>query len=309
VAHADRALHEAPLAGDTSAMCKAHFQLSLENFWARPVLGVQHGEQAVALLEGTRERWSLGQACWILGLNLSYRGRFVDALAFQQRARTLADATGDRRLASYAAWTTGFIHSLAGDLDDAVQACRLSVELSLDPLNRMTSQGMLALALVERGDSAEACAVLDEAIPRAVQFSIPQMHGLFLAFRGEATLQRGDPEAARDIAAGGARITREARYEYGRGWAQRVQARIEAAVGDTAAAEAFLRQSIDTFQAMGAPFEVARTQVELAQLLADLNRRAEALDLAQEGVTTLGTLQAARHAARSRGVLERLSAG
>ncbi|MBI2493884.1 MAG: hypothetical protein HYV94_17530 [Candidatus Rokubacteria bacterium] len=49
----------------------------------------------MALLETTSERWWLGQAHWILGLNLSYRGRFeqgLDALGlerFAARARAL----------------------------------------------------------------------------------------------------------------------------------------------------------------------------------------------------------------------------
>ena len=264
VGDANRALQEATACGDRATMGKAHFLLALESFWARPERGVQHGQQAVALLEATPERWWLGQACWILGLNLSYRGQFTQALAMEARAQALAQTLADRRLASYAAWTTGFIHTLAGSLDAAVPACRLSVDLALDPLNRMTAQGMLALAHVARGESALAQVELAEATPLALKFGIPQLHGLFLTFGGEAALQQGDLAAARQLATQGEAITRLAGYAYGQGWSLRVLGRIARAEGDTAAARAALAQALATFDAMGAPFETERTRTELA---------------------------------------------
>lgn len=284
---ANRALHEATACADRASMGKAHFLLALESFWARPEQGVQHGQQAVALLEGTPERWWLGQACWILGLNLSYRGHFSQALAMEARAHALAQTLSDRRLASYAAWTTGFIHTLAGTLDAAVPACRLSVELALDPLNRMTAQGMLALAHVARGEAALAQAVLAEATPLALKFGIPQLHGLFLTFGGEAALQQGDLAAARQLATQGEVITRQAGYAYGRGWSQRVLGRIALAEGDAAAARHALAQAIVTFDDMGAPFEAGRTRIELATWLKASAADPEALGLDRAGRAAL----------------------
>lgn len=300
VDNANRALQAATACHDRATMGKAHFLLALESFWAHPVQGVQHGEQAVALLQDTTDRWWLGQACWILGLNLSYRGRFAEALAMEARAQALAQQSEDRRLASYAAWTTGFIHTLAGDLDLAVPACRHSVALALDPLNRMTALGMLALALVERHDTAEAISVLDEAIPQAVQFRIPHMHGLFLAFRGEAALQAGRLPEAEALASQGAGITREARYVYGLGWAQRVLGRVALAAGDAALARARLAEAAQTFDAMGAPYEAARTRLELAALLQRLNLPAEAAPLAEAGLAVLTGLGLTAQAERYR---------
>lgn len=262
VRDAERALAEATSCDDRPTMGKAHFLLSLERFWDQPERGVWHGEQALQQLEGSGETWWTGQACWILGLNLSYRGRLEEGLAMEARAAVLADETADRRLASYAAWTTGFIHALAGDLDPALQACRRSVELALDPLNRMTSLGILSLTLVERREADEALQHLAEAIEQAVQFRIPQMHGLFLAFRAEAELLRGRLDTARASAAAAISITRDAGYRYGEGWAQRVAARIEMAAGDRAAARRFIAQALQTFDTMGAPYEAARTRRE-----------------------------------------------
>jgi DNA-binding SARP family transcriptional activator/tetratricopeptide (TPR) repeat protein len=305
---ANRALLEAERCGDSATMGKAHFLLALESFWARPSEGVAHGEKAVALLQPTPEQWWLGQAYWILGLNLSYRGRFAQALSFEAQCRSLAEATNDRRLASYAAWTTGFIQTLAGRLPEAVSACRLSVSLALDPLNRMTALGMLGLALVEGGHGTEAMVVLDEAIPQALQFRIPQMHGLFLSFRGEAWLQQGDLAQAREQALAGAEITAQAGYVYGLGWAQRVLGRIARAANDAVGARSWFDRSIATFDGMGAPFEGARTQVELAGLLASTGHRDEATAQARVGLATLSSLGLDSHAAHAAALLKAAAA-
>lgn len=57
VKNATRALGEATSCGDVATMGRAHFLLALASFWARPAEGVQHGQQAVALLESIHERW------------------------------------------------------------------------------------------------------------------------------------------------------------------------------------------------------------------------------------------------------------
>jgi DNA-binding SARP family transcriptional activator len=290
VRDAERALAEATSCDDRPTQGKAHFLLSLERFWDQPERGVWHGEQALRCLAGSGETWWNGQACWILGLNLSYRGRLDEGLAMEARAARLADDNADRRLASYAAWTTGFIHALAGDLDPALQACRRSVELALDPLNRMTSLGILSLTLVERREADEALQLLAEAIARAVEFRIPQMHGLFLAFRAEAELLQGALGAARSSAAAAVATAHDAGYRYAEGWAQRVAARIERAAGDDARARRLIERATGTFDTLGAPYEAARTRLEQALWLEQQGQPAPALACAVAAADALQAL-------------------
>jgi tetratricopeptide (TPR) repeat protein len=299
-ADAERALREARSCRDRATMGKAHFLLSLERFWDQPELGVRHGEQAVALLQREGETWWTGQACWILGLNLSYRGRFAEGLAMEARAAALADDMADRRLASYAAWTSGFIQALAGNLDAALQDCRRSVELALDPLNRMTSLGILSLTLVERRETGEARRLLAEAIPQALQFRIPQMQGLFLAFRAEAELLCGELGAARASVAEATSITQAAGYRYGEGWAWRVAARVEHAAKDVGSAQRLIDRSASTFEAMGAPYEAARTRLEQALWLRQAGRQRDAARTADPALGALAALGLERAPALTR---------
>ncbi|MGE0874559.1 MAG: AAA family ATPase [Burkholderiales bacterium] len=261
--HATRALQAAESCRDVATMGKAHVTLANYRFWGRPEEGVKHGEEAVRLLERKDEVWWLGQAYWILGLNLSYCGRFDAALAAEAQASALAAKVGDHRLACTAAWATGFVNTIAGDLDAALAACRKGVEVAPDPLSHMTASGMLALALIERGEPHEAAAILDEAIPQAERFRFAPLHGLYLGFRGEAALQLGDIPAARELALRGEEITRQAAYQYGLAWTQRILGRIARAAGDPAAAHKHMQDAIATFEEMGAPYETARARREL----------------------------------------------
>ena len=304
--YATRALAAATSCGDHAIVGKAHVTLSNHQFWQRPEEGVRHGEQAVAILEKLDEPWWLGQACWILALNLSYRGRLDEALQTAQRARTLGEAMGDRRLACSGSWCYGFVSTLAGDWDAALAACRKGVELAPDPMGRMTASGMLALAHVERREPVQAIAILSEAIPQAENFRFAPLHGLYLGFRGEAALQSGDLAAALEFARRGVEITRDSGYVYGLGWTQRIQGRIALASGDLAQAVAHLQQAIATFRDMGAPFEMGRTHLELGEMLASAGSMVEARLHAAAALDALAALGLERFSLRARGLLAKL---
>ncbi|MBL8386434.1 MAG: AAA family ATPase [Burkholderiales bacterium] len=268
-AHSERALAAARSCGDIGTMGKAHTILTLHHFWARPDLGVRHGHDAIALLARANDSWWLGQASWIYGLNLSYRGRLSEGLQMQERAAAIGDALGDRRLQCSAAWADGFIRALAGDFERALSSCAQAVALAPDPMGRMVSMGMQALVHVERGEAQAALALLDLAIPAAATFRIPRLEGLFHGFRGEAALQAGDCRGAEVAAQAGARLTLESGYVYGRGWIERILARVARRQGDIGLARLRYAMAAKTFAEMAAPYEEARTRLELARWLAD----------------------------------------
>lgn len=301
--HSTRALAEAGACGDGSTLGKAHSILALHHFWARPALGVRHGRQAVDLLAGANDAWWLGQAAWILGLNLSYQGRLDEGLAMQARAAAIGAAMADRRLQCSAAWATGFIRTLAGELDGAVTACRAATDLAPDPMARMVSRGMLALAHVERREADEAIALLDPAIAETGRFRIPRLHGLYLGFRAEAALLLGEAAEALVLAERGAALTRDSGYRYGLGWIQRIRARIAGARGDGAGLVDGLTGAARTFEDMAAPFETARTRLELAAWLASNGQPGAGVTLAARALAEFAALGLDGPAARARALL------
>ncbi len=288
--HASLALGEAMACQDATTIGKSHFLLAFSKFWSDPASGVAHGEQAVSNLERANEPWWLGQSLWILGLNLCYRGHLAQGLAMERRARAIGELLDDRRLMSSADWAIGFVSTLTGDTETALSACRQAVALSPDPLTRMITVGMLALAHVERHEPQAAMPLLEEVIPQAQHFRFAQLHGLYLGFLGEASLQMGQVKAAREYLYQAIEATREATYIYGQAWCHRILGRIEQAEGDSAAARTQLALAIELFMRIESQFELGRTHLELGKLLescADLTGASQHALLALEDFRAL----------------------
>ena len=144
IEHAELALVEARRAGDAATEGKAEYILARESFWMGDLQrGVDHGRRAVVLLEGVGERWWLAMAHWARALSYGLLGRFDEALDSITWASTIADKLRDRRLASQAAWTSGWIHATRGDWATGIEAGRRAVELAFDDMSRALAEGFL----------------------------------------------------------------------------------------------------------------------------------------------------------------------
>src|SRR5262249_2718103 len=150
--------------------------------------GLEHGQQAVSLLEHTAEHWWLGQSHWVVGLNYYFMGEFVQALAATAQIQSIGEALGDPRLQSYAAWTTGWIEATQGEWQAGLEACQRSLERAPDPLNTGVTLGFMGYAYLEKGDSLAAIATLEQAVQYMHQFRFRQLQGFFMTFLGEAYL-------------------------------------------------------------------------------------------------------------------------
>ncbi len=303
--HAERALEDAQRWGDRGTIGKAHFLLAYEAFWSgRPWDGVEHGRNAVALLEGIDDRF-LGFAHWVTGMNHALMGEFEAALDAEGRAQAIAEAahprltTWNARLLGLTAWCTGLIYASIGESEAGIDVCRRSLELSLDPVNLASASGALGFAYLEQGDAVRAVPLLERAVEELRTFGSRDTIGWFTTFLGEAYLASGQLERARNLSAEGARTTGAAGYRFGLGWAQRALGRIAFAGGRYAEAAEHLGQAAETFGSMRARFEMARTQLDLA-------RARHAQGDAEAAATTLRSahelfrsLKIARYVARS----------
>ena len=83
---------------------------------------------------------------------------------------------------------------------------------------------------------------------------------------GEAYLQSGDLERARELATRGLETTRESGHRYATGEASRALGQIAQARGELAEAETHLLAALDAFTAIEARVEIGRTRLALAEL-------------------------------------------
>jgi hypothetical protein len=77
--------------------------------------------------------------------------------------RALGEAIGEARLQADAAWTIGRVHTVMGDADLAIAACRRAVELAADPVAQAGATGWLGAAYVEGGHAGQAIDLLEDA--------------------------------------------------------------------------------------------------------------------------------------------------
>jgi tetratricopeptide (TPR) repeat protein len=259
-------------------------------------VSVAHGRRAVAILETTPERWWLGLAHWGVAFGLGFLGDFAAAREAVDHTDAIGHAIGDPRLQAYAAWTAGWLHAGLGDHEAAVQACRRSLEHSPDPVNTADAMSFLGYALLERGEVAEAIRLLEHSVGQWAAFQHAPMLAWFTAVLAEAYLAAGDRDRAGTTALRALTVARDAGFPYGAGLAARALARIARAEGRMAEAARLAREALDTFRAIQAGYEEARTSIELAagaaargegnaarQALHDAQRRLEALGVSGAG--------------------------
>ncbi|HEX3553745.1 MAG TPA: adenylate/guanylate cyclase domain-containing protein [Thermoanaerobaculia bacterium] len=264
--NAQRAISAAREAGDTLTEGQAWYVLGRDAFWSgRFSEGIQHGRQAVALLKRSADRWWQGQAYWVAGFHHYVLGQFEDALEMMACAHEIWEALQDPRLDP--SWSTGYFHASLGDWDLGIEECKGGLQRARDPLNTAAAQGFLGYAYLEKRDLPRAIEALEGSVEQLRQAGMLQLYGWFSAFLAEARLLSGLPaQRARETALEALSASESSNFPYGLGIAQRTLGRVARAAGDREEAEKWLREALESFRALEAPFEVARTRLDLALL-------------------------------------------
>jgi class 3 adenylate cyclase/tetratricopeptide (TPR) repeat protein len=256
-------IEEAHLCGDTVTEGRAWYVLCRDTFWSgRFSEGIEHGRRAVALLERSEDRWWQGQAYGVAGFHHYVLGQFAEAFDRMEKAEALWRALQDPRVDP--SWSTGYFHASLGEWELGIAECKGGLARAQDPLNTAAALGFLGYAYLEKGDLAEASQALEESVERLRQAGMQQLLGWFSAFLAEVRLLAGHPVAARDLAQEALAVTEGVRFRYGSGMAQRALGRIARAAGDPAEARRWFGEALESFLAIQAPFEVARTRLDLA---------------------------------------------
>jgi tetratricopeptide (TPR) repeat protein len=173
---------------------------------------------------------------------------------------------GDPRLATYGLFTAGWIHTATGQWAVAIEECREGVRRAPDRVRAAYSSAFLGYALLEAGSLDEAAPVLEQAVNHMQQFRFPQFEALFTALTARAYLARVAAQAAASLAQAALATATASGYCYAVGLAERTLGEIARADGAFAEAAARFEEARTLFTAMGSGFEVARTDLALADL-------------------------------------------
>jgi tetratricopeptide (TPR) repeat protein len=302
IEHADRALAEADRVDDVGTAGRARYILSRESFWSGdPRRGVEHGRQAVVLLERAGDRWWLGMAHWARALNFVLLGQFDEALDSVTWTRTIADKLRDPRLSSQAAWTSAWIHASRGDWSTGIEAGRRALELAPDDMSRALAEGFLGVAHAEKGDAMAALPLLEQASEAFGRLRFRQLQGWFTIVQAELHAGRGDVDRATSLTAQGMDMVRGIEFAPAQLEAHAVDARLAHARGDLTGARRALGEGLALAERIGAGFIAARMHLALAELggvAADAGALARHVADAHQGFQACGApVWAARAAA------------
>jgi DNA-binding SARP family transcriptional activator len=260
------ALDEATRSGDTATLARAHYVLAVEGFSLGQALeGVEHGRQAVRLLEPLDDRRWLSLAHWVLGLNHLVLGELDAARRAEEQAEALGRAIRDRALESFAAGSLAWIEVTREDWPAARAAAQRAVELAPELAARATAQGLLAYTELASGEARGAAATralraLVHAVEQVAPFGIRQ--SLLLVCLAETHLRQRRLDRAESVATRLRVRATEIGFTWGLACAQRALGRVAAARGKRDEARRWLDEARATFGAIPARFEIARTRAE-----------------------------------------------
>ena len=197
-----------------------------------------------------------------------------------------------------------YLRALGGDsvaARETVAAARSELEQLGEELGLRTS----ALALIGAaesfsGDWVRMQEVFEEGLDYTRDWPDHQeWHAYFLARLGEARLEQGDPGTAADLAEQARAMAVATDVETSIWW-RRVAARALAVTGDARKAGRVAREALALADDTDELLLRAGARIDLAEVLLDGGRRAEALTLVREGVDLLDLKGALPLAARAR---------
>jgi class 3 adenylate cyclase/tetratricopeptide (TPR) repeat protein len=263
-----RALQEATRAGDGAVCGRIHRALAMEcTFSGQPLeKAVDHGREAVALLEQNKDEFWLAQALFALSYASYYRGDFDSALDAAARLNVLGETAGSRRARANAVMMIGLCLATRGDWAEGIEAEQRALDLSPDDFETAWILACLGKAYAEGGDAAQAVPVLEQAVELADRVRSLQFRCWFRTILGDAYVLNGDFDKARLVARKALDGSNEIRFLLGVGWSKQVLGRIARAEGDTMEARRNFDGAISAFGAIGARFELARTHLDVAAL-------------------------------------------
>ena len=262
-----RALAEACRSGDRLTQGLAHYALGHAAYITAPMVGVFHGSQAVEHTQAAQAPLWLGFSRYVLGANCVLVGDFAVAADTLSLAAETGRAVHDPRLESVAMSLIAVIQCYRGDSEGAIASGNQAVALARDVISRAAVTGRRGWVHLELGEYQVAIEDLQRAVEELTHIGIRWSAGRFLAMIAHA-LERADhhDESVR-TAERALGISIEFGDSWAAGWAHRTLGGVAGTDGDPDKAERHMRDALASFTSAGAAFEVARTQLALAEVV------------------------------------------
>jgi class 3 adenylate cyclase/tetratricopeptide (TPR) repeat protein len=266
IEYLQQSLNEANAAGDQALAGRVHRALATEFVYSgRPLQeAIAHGRQAAALLALTDDGFWLSQALFTLSYCCIFAGDFASALEAATRLREFGDASGIRRAQANAAMLGGLSLAMSGEGDRAVQLCDRALQISPDDFETAFILACLGRAYQEAGDFARAVASLEKAVALADRVRSVQFRAWFRTMLGEAYLMDGKIDQAERVVQDALEASAKIEFTLGIGLARYLLARIARAQGKLSVAKCALQEAVERLGAVGALFDLRRSEVELA---------------------------------------------
>jgi len=302
-----RRLDEASVATTAGEVKELH-AVGLVSCWqifaCERVRDYDRAAQWVARVQEFTRRWGLRPLSAIC--RTQYAGVLIWHGDWAEAEAELAAATRELQqarpgLTSPPVARLGVLRLRQGRFDEAE---RLFEQSPTQPQSRVG----IAELMLERGHAAEASALLDKFLTQAGDAE-PTARASALELLVRARAEQGELDAADVALRELERIASAAATASFAASAAAVRATLLRQRGDLTGAQTRLESAIDIFQQNGAPFETARTRLDLAEVLAALGRTASAEREARLAMESLDALGAEHEANRGRRLLRSLGGG
>ncbi len=292
VASAQQAIEDAMACRDGVTAGEAYAILAMERYRiGRADEGAVYSRQAMGLLEQPGTETKRAFACFILGLNCVMLGQFDEAIEAERQTQKVGETFADSHLLASSSWAMGWALAMQGHLDAGLAACQRALAAALEPLTVAFALGVLGYIHLEQKKPEEAMPCLEQAIHEMQQSGYDRLQGLYTTYLGMAYLQQGEFDRAQALAAEALRIAQAVSDRFGAGWSLRLMGEVAQQRGALDASREHLNNAVRAFLAVRASFEVARTQLRLAEVACEQDEPQAATIHAWEAYQRFNTLR------------------
>jgi class 3 adenylate cyclase/tetratricopeptide (TPR) repeat protein len=127
------------------------------------------GNRSLEIAESLGDVYLASKCLTCLGIHRIMNGRFNEARDFASKVVELGRGASDPRTVAMGLWLSGFVDVYDERYEEAIENAERALEISPDPLDRLTALGCKGVALTLMGQSHEGLAILQQVRHQMVE--------------------------------------------------------------------------------------------------------------------------------------------